>query len=84
MTLILLQTIIQSIASTLSWVGLYLGIRALPDDTGWRLRWTVGSAVVSAVWLVGLMFLAANGIFHTDGIGIQEYGLSVQRRDALA
>jgi hypothetical protein len=28
MTLILLQAIIQSVASTLYWIGLYVGIRA--------------------------------------------------------
>ena len=32
MTLILLQTMIQSIASTLNWVGFYVGIRSLPGD----------------------------------------------------
>jgi hypothetical protein len=48
MTLILLQTIIQSIASTLYWLGLTVGIRALP------------------AWLVGVVLLAANGVFRVD------------------
>jgi hypothetical protein len=49
MTLILLQAIIQSIAATLSWIGLYVGIRALPGEKSRRLAWTIGSAVVLAV-----------------------------------
>lgn len=57
MTLILLQAIIQSISSTLYWIGLYVGIRALPGDSSRRLRWTVGSAAVLAAWLVGMMLL---------------------------
>ena len=39
MTLILLQAIIQSIASTLYWIGLYVGIRALPGEKSRRVRW---------------------------------------------
>ena len=70
MTLILLQVIIQSIASTLYWIGLYVGIRALPGEKSRRLRWTVGSAAVLVVWLVGIMLLAANGVFRPDASGI--------------
>jgi hypothetical protein len=66
MTLILLQTIIQSISSTLYWVGLYAGIRTLPGETSRRLRWTVGSAIVLAAWLIGIVLLASNGVFRTD------------------
>ena len=66
MTLILLQAVVQSIASTLSWIGLYVGIRALPGEKSRRLRWTVGSAAVLVVWLVGVMLLAANDVFRTD------------------
>jgi hypothetical protein len=66
MTLILLQAIIQSVASTLYWIGLYVGIRALPGEESGRLRWTVGSAAVLVIWLVGVMLLAANGVFRTD------------------
>ena len=65
MTLILLQVIIQSIASTLYWIGLYVGIRALPGEKSRRLRWTVGSGAVLLVWLVGVMMLAANDVFRT-------------------
>src|SRR6516162_8600468 len=70
MTLILLQAIIQSIASTLYWIGLYVGIRALPGEKSHRLRWTIGSAAVLVVWLVGVMLLAANDAFRIDTPGI--------------
>lgn len=66
MTLILLQTIIQSIASTLYWIGLYVGIRALPNDKSHRPSWAIGSAAVLAIWLVAVMLLAANDVFRTD------------------
>src|SRR5262249_61452298 len=70
MTLILLQVIIQSIASTLYWIGLYVGIRALPGEKSRRLRWTVGSAAALVVWLVGVMLLAANDVFRTGAARI--------------
>src|SRR5215475_3261739 len=66
MTLILLQTMIQSISSTLYWIGLYVGISALPGEKSRRLRWTVGSAAVLVVWLFSVMLLAANGTFRSD------------------
>ncbi len=44
MTLIVLQVIVQSISSTLQWLGIYVGIRALPDDKSRRWRWIIGSA----------------------------------------
>jgi hypothetical protein len=66
MTLILLQAIIQSISSTLHWIGLYVGIRALPGDDSRLRRWAIGSAAVLVVWFVGIMLLAANDIFRTD------------------
>jgi hypothetical protein len=69
MTLILLQAINQSVTSALHWNGLYIGIRALPGDKS-RLRWTVGSAAVQMVWLVGVMLLAATDIFRIDAPGI--------------
>lgn len=65
MTLILLQAIIQSISSTLYWVGFYVGVRGLPGD--WRRRrWATGSAMVFIAWLVGIMLLAASGFFRPD------------------
>jgi len=65
MTLILLQAMIQSIASTLQWIGFYVGIRRLPGDQ-WRRRWATGSAVVFIAWLAGVMLLAGNGFFRFD------------------
>src|SRR5215831_9087388 len=41
-------------------------IGALPGEKSRRLRWTVGSAAVLVVWLVGVMLLAANDVFRTD------------------
>jgi hypothetical protein len=66
MTLILLQAIIQSISSTLYWIGLCVGIRVLPGNQSRRRRWAVGSAVVLLVSLVGVMLLAANDVFRPD------------------
>src|SRR5262249_7424505 len=66
MTLILLQAIIQSISSTLYWIGLYVGIRGLPGDGSRRLRWTLGSAAVLVIWLLAVVLLAANNVFRAD------------------
>jgi hypothetical protein len=66
MTLVLLQAMIQSITSTLHWVGLYVGIRALPGDQRRRRRWAIGSAVVFTAWLVGVVLLAGNDFFRFD------------------
>ncbi len=64
MTLVLLQAMIQSISSTLHWVGLYVGIRALPGDQWRRRRWAIGSAIIFTAWLVGVVLLAGNGFFR--------------------
>ena len=42
MALIVLQLILQSVTSTLSWVGLYVGVRALPDGKTVQRRWITG------------------------------------------
>jgi hypothetical protein len=64
MTLILLQMMIQSISSTLHWVGFHVGIRALPGERQRRLRWAIGSAIVFAAWLIGVALLAGNDFFR--------------------
>ena len=66
MTLILLQAMIQSISSTLYWIGFYVGIRALPGDEWRRRRWAIGSAVILVAWLSAAMLIAANGFFRPD------------------
>ena len=66
MTLVLLQAMIQSISSTLHWLGFYVGVRALPGDQWRRRRWAIGSAIVFAAWLVGVVLLAGNGFFGFD------------------
>ena len=67
MTLALLQTLIQSIASTLYWVGLSVGIRALPGERSRRWRWMIGSGVVLAAWLVAVVLIAGNGLLDGGG-----------------
>lgn len=66
MTLVLLQVMIQSISSTLYWVGLYAGIRALPGANSRRRRWAIGSAIIFAAWLVAVVLLAGNDFFRPD------------------
>src|SRR5262249_23481300 len=66
MTLILLQTMIQSIGSTLNWIGFYVGIRSLPGDQWRRRRWAIGSAIVFVAWLGAILLLAGNDFFHPD------------------
>jgi hypothetical protein len=63
MTLALLQTIIQSISSTLYWIGLSAGIRALPGERWRQRRWMAGSAIVLAAWLIAIVLGAGNGFF---------------------
>ena len=66
MSLILIQTIVQSVGSTIAWFGFYIGIRALPGSKARQWRWTIGSAVVAAVWLIGVFLLGAGNIFRND------------------
>jgi hypothetical protein len=66
MSLILIQTIVQAVSSTLTWLGFYIGIRASPDGRARKSRWIIGSAVVAAVWLVGVFLLGAAGAFRND------------------
>jgi hypothetical protein len=66
MTLVLLQVMIQSISSTLHWIGLYVGIRALPGEQQRRRRWAIGSAIIFAAWLIGVVLLAGNDFFRLD------------------
>src|SRR5262249_16488223 len=66
MTLILFQTIVQSVTSTLHWIGFSIGVRSLPGDKARQRLWIIGSAVVFAAWLFGVMLPAADDFFHND------------------
>jgi len=66
MSLILIQTIVQAVSSTLTWLGFYIGIRALPDARARKSRWIIGSAMVAAAWLVGVFLLGAANVFRND------------------
>jgi hypothetical protein len=66
MSLILIQTIVQAVSSTLTWLGFYIGIRALPEARARKSRWIIGSAVVAATWLVGAFLLGAANVFRNN------------------
>ncbi len=66
MTLILTQVILQSISSTLDWVGFYVGIRTVPGDQSRQRFWIVASAVVFGVWLFAIVLLASQHVFRND------------------
>src|SRR5215831_10831674 len=66
MSLILIQTIVQAVNSTLTWLGFYVGIRALPGARARQSHWIIGSAVVAAAWLVGVFLLGAADAFRND------------------
>ena len=66
MPLILIQTIVQAVNSTLTWLGFYVGIRALSGARARQARWIIGSAVVAAAWLVGVFLLGAADVFRND------------------
>jgi hypothetical protein len=68
MWLILILTIGQAVSSTLAWIGFYAGVRTLPSARARQSRWIIGSAVVSAAWLVGVFLLGAAGVFRNDAL----------------
>jgi len=65
MLLVVFQAMVQAVSLILHWLGLCVGIRALPGVKTRRWRWTVGSAVIAGVWLIGVFLLAAN-FFRND------------------
>jgi hypothetical protein len=66
MTLILIQVMVQSITSTLHWIGFCIGVRGLPGDKARQRSWIIGSAIVFAAWLFGVVLLAADDLFRSD------------------
>jgi hypothetical protein len=66
MSLTLVLTIGQTVSSTLAWFGFYAGIRALPGRRARQSRWIIGSAVIAAAWLIGVVMLGAAGAFRND------------------
>ncbi len=66
MTLVLAQVILQSIGSTLHWVGFYVGIRALPRDESRQRLWIIASAIVFGAWLYAVVLLASQNVFRND------------------
>jgi hypothetical protein len=69
MRLILLQIIVQSVSSTLHWLGVYVGIRASADQSRQRW-WIIGSAVVFAAWLIGIALLASSDVLSPQRVPV--------------
>jgi hypothetical protein len=66
MTLVLVQVIVQSISSTLYWVGFYVGIRMLPRGESRQRLWIIASAIVFGAWLFAIVLLASQNVFRND------------------
>jgi hypothetical protein len=66
MTLVIVQIVVQSMASTLHWLGLYFGIRALAGSNRRRWAWIFGSAAFAIAWLFGALLLASDNYFRND------------------
>lgn len=64
MALILFQTIIQTLSSTLHWLGFAAGIRTAVPSPGRRWSWLIGSATFALLWLAGIALLASNDFFR--------------------
>jgi len=66
MTLIIVQTVFQSITSTLHWLGFFSGIRALDGSKARKWVWTFGSAIFAFTMLLGILLLASDNFFRND------------------
>jgi hypothetical protein len=66
MSLILIQTIVLALSSTLTWLGFYAGICALPGARTRQSRWIISSAVVAAAWLIGVFLLGGANVFRNN------------------
>lgn len=66
MTLVLFQVILQTISTTLQWVGFYSGVRGSTDQSSRRWAWITGSAAIFAAWLIGIVLPASGDFFSND------------------
>jgi hypothetical protein len=66
MTLIIVQTVFQSIQATLHWYGFFSGIRALDGSEARKWQWTFGSAIFAFTMLLGLFLLGSDNFFRVD------------------
>jgi hypothetical protein len=57
---------IQTIASTLHWLGFFSGIRAPDGLKARKWVWTFGSAIFAITWLLGILLLASDNFFRND------------------
>jgi hypothetical protein len=67
MTLIIVQTVFQSILSTLHWLGFFSGIQALDGPKAKKWLWTFGSAIFAFTWLLGIFLLGSDNFFGISG-----------------
>jgi hypothetical protein len=68
MTLVIVQTVFQSILSMLSWLGFFSGIRALNGSQARKWVWTFGSAIFAFAWLLGIFLLGSDNVFRDNAI----------------
>jgi len=68
MALILFQTLIQTLGSTLHWFGFSVGVRRALTPGARRGAWLIGSAVFSFAWLFAILLLASNDFFRNGGV----------------
>ncbi len=66
MALILFQTMIQTLGTTLHWLGFAFGVRRTVTTAGRRRAWLAGSALISFIWLFAIMLLASNDLFRNN------------------
>src|ERR1700756_2590288 len=71
MTLLIFQIVVQSIASTLHWLGFYFGARSLPGADRRRWAWISGSAIVAIAWFLVALLLASNNYFSHEAFPLR-------------
>ena len=74
--------IVQAVSSTMAWLGLYVGIRALPDARARQSRWILGRAMVAAAGWINApsdvaenspsMFSTASTVPRDDAAAVRE------------